>query len=1095
MVQHIQRICNSWSRLLGAAILAAACLTSLPGHASQDNIRFQHITLKQGLSQESVLAILQDKQGFMWFATEDGLNRYDGYSFKVFNHHESDPFSLSSDYVLALAEDLQGNLWVGTDGGGLNLYHPGNQSFTQFRYDPDNINSLSNNTIRAIFADSQGLLWIGTEQGLNSYNPANGQFTRYLHQNIDPHSISHDRILAIVEDAKGQLWIGTDGGGLNRFDRQNNRFHHYRHDPADPASIASDRIRSTLLDSQGRLWIGTYGNGASLKQPNSEQFQSFQHDPADPTSLANNWVRDIYEDHQGEIWLATDNGLDHWHNDQFSHHKHDPFNAFSLSSNKISALFQDSGRVFWVGSYNGLNKWNTATAAFRHIRHQPNSPNSLSNNGVNAFAQNADGKIWIGTYDGLNLWDPDNGRILQLHTDDSSPALSDVRVMSLHQDNNQQLWIGTRAGGLDKLNIADGSITNYRHQPEDPTSISANGITALQPAPRGQLWVATWGGGLNRLDPVTGEFVHYRHEPDNPTSISVDKILSVHADDSGLLWLGTWGGGLNILDPVSGQASRHFKQPAGKHGLNSNNIWVIYQDSRGHTWLGTQGGGLNLLTAASRAAGEFTFQHFTMRDGLPSNVIYGIQEDAQGYLWLSTNRGLAKFDPQSYRVLNYDSSHGLQGNEFSAGSSFKSQQGHLFFGGTNGATAFLPADIKPNPHQPPVVLTNFLKLNQEVSPRDSLHGEGKIELHYQDYLVAFEFAGLDFASPANNHYKYKLEGFDKQWIEAGPRRRATYTNLPDGRYTFRVKAANNDGVWNEKGIEIDINVTPPPWRTWWAYLSYALVIIAIIALFIRSNLRKLEQAARYRLELEQEVRNRTQELQNANSKLHEASVTDQLTGLNNRRYLSNIIDKEIAKVERELHNDDAQAPAADIGRLFFLMFDLDGFKPINDTYGHSAGDQVIIKVGELLKEVCRQSDILIRWGGDEFMVMGHVDNVAEVSALAERLRQRVERHQFDIGIDQKLHLSCSIGFAFHPFSTVSTGLLSWEQAAAIADLALYQSKERGRNCWTGIGATSKKPPVPLFHWLTQDLDKVIDQGYVKLIVAEPSSDNEMAEAN
>lgn len=1048
--------------------------------SEEPNIRFQQLNLEQGLSQDSVQAIIQDRDGFMWVATQEGLNRYDGYDFKVYSHDETDNSTISSDSILSIAEDRKGQLWIGTENGGLNLFEQQSIEFKHYRNILDDETSLLNDTVRVIYPDSVGRLWIGTDGGLNRYNPTSDNFERYSHHPLNQSSLSNNKVRSIVEDKQGMLWIGTDGGGVNQFNPKTGVFKHFTHSESDPESIVSNRIDSALFDSHGNLWFGSYDGGVSLLAPNETKFKRFANDTNNPMSLGNNYIRDIKEDNDGNVWFATDNGLSRWQpeSQRFINFRHDPVNRYSLGNNKVTSLHHDRGNVFWVGTYGGLNKWNSATSAFQHLRNQPNSSTSLSDNNVFSVTQSPNGKVWVGNSKGLNEVDKDKVRYFVADPEKSN-SLSDQVIMSLYAESNKSLWIGTRSKGLDHLNPETGNFSNYHHNPENPDSISANGVTMIKPAGNNQLWVATYGGGLNLFDLASNKFKHYRHEPLRKNSLGSDNIMHLLPEADGLLWIATWGSGVNLFDPKKNQAFIYKHQAEDPRSISNDIVFTILEDKNKNLWFGTYGGGLNKLAATDREKGNIKFSHYNRSHGLPSNTIFGIMEDEEGYLWLSSNRGLTKFNPITEEILNYDSSHGLQGNDFNSGAYYQNSNGEMFFGGSNGLTIFNPAKIKLNSHVPPVVLTKYLKMNMPDLENQALRNVELIEIRYEDYFVAFEFAGLDYASPSSNRYRYKLDGFDEEWIDAGTLRRATYTNLPAGRYTFKVKAANNDGVWNEHGVNLAVTVLPPPWKTWWAYLAYFAIVIGLMALIVRAYINKLKKAAFYRIELQQEVQNRTQELQVANEQLLSASVTDQLTGLHNRRFLNDTVEEKVAEVNRSYYPSNGGEDSKE--RLFFLMFDLDGFKPINDSYGHSAGDNVIMEVGSRLKEACRKSDTLIRWGGDEFLVMGKVTDIGEVSILAERLRRSIQSNAFDIGLKQKLHLSCSIGFSFYPFKPDFPDLLSWEQVQVIADKALYHSKSLGRNTWTGICEGANKPPVSFMHFIADDLNKTVGHDYAKLI--------------
>jgi diguanylate cyclase (GGDEF)-like protein len=1048
--------------------------------ADQENIRFQRIALEQGLSQETILAAYQDKEGYMWFGTQEGLNRFDGYQFKVFTNNSRQASSLSSDWIYVINETDDGQLWVGTILG-VNVFDKATQTFEHFRHDPLSPNSLSNDIVHSIVKDSSGTMWVGTDSGLNKYNTETNDFTRY--SGIGAVKDKEDKISAIAEDISGALWIGTVGNGLFRFDPKTETVTISTEDLERLTGIDSRIVNSVFIDSKQRLWIGTIEDGLSVIYLDGGIQEDQKYLVWKPKATSDLVVSHMYEDKVGTVWIATEAGLFRLNKDSdtFQVIKHQADNPYSLSTDKITYLLQDRGGVFWVGSYGGLNKWNTATAKFDHIRVTADKSRSLSTNSTNAFYDAGDSKIWIGTYLGLNLVNNKTGEISHfLRNDEDENSIRSNKIMSLFARNNDEVWIGYRDKGLSVFNHKNNEFTHYSQDSSNNKSINASGVTSMAPANKGKIWVGTFGGGLNLFDPSTDVFDHYLADEKNPQSISSDKIMSVTEDAYGLLWLGTWESGISLFNPTTATAINIKNKVDDPSSLGSNTILAIIEDSNKNIWVGTQGGGLNKLSFSDRVKGNYHFEKITRYEGLPSNVVYGIVEDDNGFLWLSTNRGISKFNPMTNELLNYDSSHGLQGNEFNSGAYYKAEDKKIYFGGSNGVTAFYPEDISPNSHVPPVVLTKFQKLNEVIVLDSSNTLRNSIQISHEDYLVAFEFAGLDYASPLNNLYKYKLEGFDQNWIEADSIRKATYTNLPAGRYIFRVKASNNDGVWNEQGAAVALTVLPAPWYSWWAYLIYVAIALGLLYGFYRSYLNKQKKEANYRLELEKEVENRTIELSEVNEQLLSASVTDQLTGLHNRRYLNSIVEQQCASVFREFeeHLSAGKLNAENGPRLFFLMFDLDGFKPINDTYGHDAGDKVICQVGELLKTVCRKSDSVIRWGGDEFLVMGRVEQVSEIELLAERLRSSVASYGFDIDLKQKMHLSCSIGYSMYPFSHHYPDSLSWEQVHLLADNALYKSKESGRNQWTGISQTVEIPPVSIMNTLTRDIDSMIKQGYV-----------------
>jgi PAS domain S-box-containing protein len=511
----------------------------------------------------------------------------------------------------------------------------------------------------------------------------------------------------------------------------------------------------------------------------------------------------------------------------------------------VLSLYQDRGGVVWIGTYDGLNKWNPSTGTFPHYRAEPDDPTRLSEKYVTSFAEGADGRIWIGTLGGgLNGFDRSTETFERHQHDPDDPAsLASDRIMSLMTDRSGGLWVGTMGSGLDFFDPGTGRVRHYRHDPADDTSLSFDGVTAILQDRRGDLWVGTYRGGLNRFQPASGTFSHYRHDPEDPTSLSSDRVVAVFEDGAGRLWIGTDGGGLNQFDPDTGVATRYSHDPAEPTSLSSDHVFSISEGPRGELWIGTQGGGLNQLTREARTAGRASFRRYVKKDNLRSNVIYSQLWDETGSLWLGTNRGLAVLDPATGTFRNYGTRHGLQGEEFNFAAALRSRDGELFFGGINGFNAFHPTDIRSNRHVPQVALTSVLKANQPVTFDRPLAELTELEIDHGDRVITLDFAALDYSAPEKNRYRYQLIGFDRDWVELGPRHRVTYTNLRSGEYTFNVQAANDDGLWNREGLSLRIRSLPPPWATWWAYAVYATIAALLFRLYVVAQLRKRERAA------------------------------------------------------------------------------------------------------------------------------------------------------------------------------------------------------------------------------------------------------------
>jgi streptogramin lyase len=586
---------------------------------------------------------------------------------------------------------------------------------------------------------------------------------------------------------------------LNRFSRENESFNRFTHDPSDPGSLGSDLILSLAVDRKGELWVGTGDAGMDRLDRASGSFVHHRKDQFDLHSLSDNIVCSIYEDLTGTLWIGTGAGGVNrydWLKNRFVHYRDHPNDPGDLSGNDVWAILEDSQRDLWVGTYGeGLNRLDRARKRYRAFRNNPLDPSSLSHN----------------------------------------------YVLALCESRSGDLWIGTEGGGLNRLDMRSMSFERYLHDPEDQGSLMHDEITVLREDTMGDLWIGTNGTGLDRFIPSTGRFVHYYPNPEEEGSLASGTIMSIHVSLSGDVWVGTWGGGVHRYDRASDAFSRFGFSEDDSSGLNNNTVLSIHEDTEGILWFGTQGGGLNRFDLTT---GSFTY--FTESDGLPNNVVYAILPDRQGNLWLSTNRGITRFDPRRRTFRNYDVSDGLQGNEFNQGSFYGSGAGEMFLGGINGFNAFFPDSIRDNPHIPRVYLTDFRVFDEGVPLERAIAVTSEIELSYAQNFFSFEFVALNYSSPEKNEYAYKLDGLDKDWIHAGTRRFASYTNLDPGSYVFRVKASNNDGVWNERGASVVVTITPPYWKTWWFALLVASAVVALGIVLYRIRIRKLLEIERIR---------------------------------------------------------------------------------------------------------------------------------------------------------------------------------------------------------------------------------------------------------
>jgi diguanylate cyclase (GGDEF)-like protein len=1026
------------------------------------NLQFTSFTAVDGLSSEFVRAVAQDGRGYIWFATQNGLNRFDGYEFVTYEYDPKDPTSLGNDFVWSLYVDDAGDLWASTNAG-VNKY---DYTTNSFQRNPLQLpEDARTERVRTMIKDHTGVFWLGTvDNGLIAVQPS-GAIRRYQ-TTSKTYPLPHNHIIALHADRKRRLWVGTDGGGLLQLDGGTDTFYQYRNNPDNPASIAQDEIRTIYEDQSGYIWVGTAQGGLNLFDDATGAFRRFQHNPEDEYSLSEGQVTSILEDAKGTLWIGTENGLSEWRplEQEFVNYQSDQQDTTGLVNNQINALFQDQSGVLWLATNRGISSWNYFSDTFTHYQ---KSSGFLSGDVVTSIAEAADGVLWIGTYgDGLTRLDLASNRKTEFRHDPDDPdSLSDDRVMSVHIDHQQQVWVGTRNGGLNRLS-ASGSFDRFQHAPRDPRSISGNAITTIASDPDGTLWVGVFDGGLNRTSTTDpGSFTRFIHDQGNERSISNNRVVALHRDQSGQLWIGTEGGGINRLRQDESGFDRfsvveESEPPNSDWGI----VLTLMESKDGALWLGTMQNGLLRWDAETRKAGEASFQRFGKPEGVPTSI-FGTVQGTNNEIWITGSGGLYRLNPADSSTIRYDRLNGLGTSEFIVAAQLRSPSGRLYFGSNQGLIAFYPSEITRN-QRPPIVQLNAYSRDNLKPIAQSSSGETspKITLAHSNAFVSFDFVALDFVSPDKNQYEYRLNGWDNNWISVDKFRGAIYSKLPTGDYLFEVRGSNNDGVWSQQSAQIAVTVTPPLWRQNWAYACYFLILMLLVGGVLRTQRNKRIAEQRARDLLEQEVADRTSELasrnvdlQALNEKLAEASVTDSLTGLRNRRYVDQFIETEIAMVERRLI-EGGHGKRDSSKLLFFMMIDLDGFKLVNDSHGHHAGDEVLLDVKDLLLQCCRTSDVVIRWGGDEFMVIGHSSSFNGVKILAERIRESIAEHTYQLSNGATAEISASIGVSPYPFFSRSSKGFNWEQVSAVADRAAYLAKENGRNAWVSLVGTAQLQP-------------------------------------
>ncbi|MFZ4401323.1 MAG: ligand-binding sensor domain-containing protein [Bacteroidales bacterium] len=824
------------------------------------NIKFERISsemvkLDKGLSQNSVQTILQDKSGYMWFGTWDGLNRFDGYGFYIIRPDYFNTRSgISSPSIRALYQDKKGFIWIGTELG-LNKYDPKTQIFTQYKNIPLNNRSLSSNYINTICEDDKGYLWIGTNDGLNKMNQVTGNVSRYYLNPNNANSLSNNSINNLLFDQSGFLWVASQKG-LNRLNLKTNIFSHYYHNPIDKKSISSDIINCLFIDKEQNLWVGT-NYGLNLYDKLNKTFYSFTKQLQNPFSLSNNDVKAIIQDKKGVLWIGTmGGGVNYMNPLDYNFYSYTTSSAdnSSISNDYINAIYEDKSGNIWVGTaWGGLNKIDKQSKKFRHFVHlNGKDNNSINNNLVWSIANDKKGNIWIATNEGINIYNKKTKKFSFIkHQPDNKNSLGSNSVRMIVIDNKRQdiVWIATLDAGLDMYNTKTKKFKHYIHNPLTKNSLTTNRLMSLYEDKYGDIWAGTEFGGLCILNPELEKFTIFQNNPSDPYSISSNTVYPVYEDKNGIVWVGTYHG-LNRYDRNKKKFYTYFHDSNNKKSISSDMIFSIYQDNNGYFWLGTMGGGLNKFNPITKES-----KHFTEANGLPNNVVYATIKDKNGDFWLSTNFGLSKFDPQNETFVNFDVKDGVQSHEFNFGASLIDEEGELYFGGMNGLNAFYPEEIVMNKNVPIITITSFKLFNQEFPI--TLKDGDTLKLNYDENFFSFEFAALDYVNSFKNKYSYILENFDKKWNYTNASRRfADYTAVSPGEYIFRIKGSNNDGVWNEKGIRIYIQIKSPWYNTILFYLfllTFTIATIWSLMIWRIKRIRKKHEVERKMLSIQKQV--------------------------------------------------------------------------------------------------------------------------------------------------------------------------------------------------------------------------------------------------
>jgi two-component system, sensor histidine kinase ChiS len=859
--------------------------------AQSDKIGFDHFTQNNGLSNCYVNSLIQDSRGFIWIATENGLNRFDGINFRKYFFDPSDTTSLPSNSVTYMTEDKTGNIWVMTLRG-LCEYDRKLDRFSRKKLIAADA-TLNHEFIFSGFTGKNGFLWVSATNGifrinLNDQDLLSRSVIKAEHYNLneeDVDRVNKNKVYRFAEDKEGRIWVTSFGKNLYYYDPVQNKFIVQTIDLPETSRF-SNNLKDIMIDRDGDIYITVESVGLVIWQRDKNVFKFFHPDGSDANPRGD-ILYALSEDNDGLIWIGDriESGVSIYNKNtgKFKNLRHDSSDPFSLNSDKINNIYCDNTGAIWVASILGIDKYSPGKYVFNSYVSDSNVPDKLSFNNILCFAEGEAGDIWIGTDGGgLNRFNKGTGKFSHyVHDPSIAGSLSSNAIISLCEDHEGTLWLGTFNGGLVKMK--NGIFSNFMPDPLKPNSISCKDIWYVLEDSKKNLWVATLTKGLDLYDRKTNKFYNYTSRTGDSTTLINNSLVELYEDSRQNLYV-TCNQGVSVMNLNDYDFSKmppdikfhNLRHSETRNSISNNNVCCVMEDNSGNIWFGMKGTGIDKL---DRATGKFS--NYSVKDGLPGNTVTAILADSEDNLWLATNNGLAKFDTKTLRVTSFDRSDGLVNNTLK-GWAIKAKDGEMFFCGPEGFNSFYPASIEEykNPHIPPVVITQLkifnkpVKINDKIRKRTILTSDisetRELVLTYKENFFSFEFFALDFVTPEKNSYAYKMEGFDRDWINSESRREASYTNLSPGKYLFRVIASNNAGEWNREGASLRVIILPP----WWKTLLFRIVAISVV-LFTISYLivSKISQLQREQKKLAKLVAEKTSELQEANTSLKNLVAT------------------------------------------------------------------------------------------------------------------------------------------------------------------------------------------------------------------------------
>ncbi len=852
---------------LKVIVLLSIVITNL--YSQEDDFQFNHITTDDGLSLNGVTRILQDSRGFMWFGTYNGLNRYDGYDFKIFLPDNKNPKSISSHSIWTLCEDSKGYTWIGTTNG-LNKYDWRTNEFRVYKNEPGNPNSLSDNNIYSIFEDKDGNIWIGTGNGLNKYNRDKDNFTVIKKVSNELNTDARNSVTNISEDDKGILWLGT-WDGLTCMQKDGKILRQFFAEPFDSKMFNYGKITSIIKDNLNNLWIGTNDKGLKKYDYRTNSFTEYKNSPNDPNTISNDYITAIYQDKSGNIWVGTKKGFNKYdpQKNRFIRLFNNPLKPLSIINDNILSIAEDNTGIIWVGTSGGISYFHLTKNKFGFYYENKKYPEKgISSNFVTSLCIDRVKNLWVGTTEGLDKIEPSGQIIHYKHQPGNPNSLSNNYIISVKEDHLGYIWIGTQVSGLNKFNPETGDFKLYTSDIYDKKSISSKGVLSTCEDRYNNLWFGTWVG-FNGFDRKTEKFRRYNSNSNFPGIFKNNLIWTVYEDSEGMLWLGTDGSGAYMYNSRTNTFSDFINNTANPNHIVGGRVFSILETHDGTLWFGTDEG----LNSFDRKTGKT--KSYSTEDGLAGMLVGCMIEDNKGYLWVGTDKGLSKYDRKTETFINIGKREGLKDVEFTNTPPGKSADGNLYFALKNGITFFNPDSIKKEISNAPVVFTDLKIYNQSVpvSPNgilpESITSLKNIRIPSGNDVITIDFAYLNYTNTKKHTFRYKLEGFDIDWNNVGARNSATYTNLPSGEYKFIVIAVNGNNKANGKEASLYLTIVPEYYETWWFRTGFAIGLLGILFLLYYGRTKSIKNQNKI---LETRVVERTKELDKSVNELSQEVI-------------------------------------------------------------------------------------------------------------------------------------------------------------------------------------------------------------------------------